>query len=146
MADKEEDWQKKALTFFVFLLAIGVVFGGPWLVLRYAARTSWRATRFILGLPGRPFGKTWFATTRRVVWRTNFLGMPPDDAELARWLAAQPGVAASGVRREPYWVVFDCVLRGYFLDPDGIKMASVRKAVTLGYDTGGRVSVIDIQE
>ena len=146
MAEKDDDFQKKWLYYFLVVLALGVVFFGPVMVVRYAVWAGGQVARFVLGLPGRPFGKTWFVPTRHVIWQTNFIGMPPNDAELARWLATQPTVAASEVRREPYWVVFDCVLRGYFLDPVEIKMASVRKAQTLGYDTGGRVAIIDIKE
>jgi hypothetical protein len=146
MAESDPNWEKKATAFFLFLLAIGLIFVGPYMLVRYAVTIVWPAVRLVFGLPGRLFGKTWFAETRHLIWQTNFLAMPTDDTELTRWFAAQPGVAACELRREPYWVIFDCVLRGYFFTPESLQMDSIRQAQELGYDIGGRVSIINIKE
>lgn len=127
--------------FAVLLMApvFGVLYAA-WAV----ARAAWEVLLFLLGLPGRPFGKAWLVPTRHVVWQTNFLATPPDDAALTHWLTAQPTVAVCELRRESYWLTFNCVLCGYILDPGGLKIASAYAAQTLGYDTGGRIAITDI--
>lgn len=139
------EFQERALRAFVVLAAPIACVAAACVLAWYAARTGAGAARLVLGQLGRPFGKRWFRSARRVTWKTNFRAMPADDAALAAWLAGRPGVDAPSVTREPYWVTFDCVLRGYFLRPGELRTASTAAARALGYDTGAGLSIVEVR-
>ncbi|WP_020475750.1 hypothetical protein [Zavarzinella formosa] len=144
--ESTEDEQKKALEFFLLLMLLGAIAIVPYYVVKYTRHYGGLIIRFVLNLIGWSLGKRWFRSTQHLIWQTNFVAMPPNDDDLARWFGQQPYMVTAEVKREPNWITFDCVRRGYFLEFNDIQKTSTRAARSLGYNTGQSVSIINIKE